>query len=220
MLAELLGVAFHDHDVVGLPVEEIDGVVVLGVHRVAGDDRASQVLEGVGQRLEAGDFVGLLADVRLGGDQCARVVAGGEEVDFPSLRAGRTPQRLPVDREPSQSLTTGLPVREPGSDRAVQGVRVDSGRQSPDRGFCGPGPFRDQRIDDGAEPFKQGRRRVGHPFTHGRQGSRSGEDRGRPSVPGASREGAVLPEDPAGPGPARGVPADPEARALTLSDAV
>lgn len=138
----------------GLPVEQVDGMVMPGVHRVAGDDCASQILEGVEQSPEAGDLVGLLTDVHLGQDQCVHVVAGVQEVDLPSLRVGRTPQRLPVDREPSQPLSPGLPVREPGSDRPVQGVRVDSGEQSPDRGFRGPGPFRDQRVDGRAEPFE------------------------------------------------------------------
>lgn len=166
---ELLRVALGDHDVVGLPVEQMDGVVVPGVHRVAGDDCAGQILEGVGQRPEAGDLVAVLTDVHLGQDQCVHVVPGGQEVDLPSLRAGRAPQRRPVDREPSQSLSPGLPVREPGSDRPVQGVRVDSGEQSPDRGFRGPGPFRDQRVDGRAEPFEQSRRCAGHPFTHREQ---------------------------------------------------
>lgn len=117
--------------------DEVIGKV--GVHRVAGGDCAGQILEGVEQRPEAGDLVGLLTDVHLGQDQCVPVVAGDPEVDLPSLRAGRTPQRLPVDHEPSQPLSPGLPVREPGSDRPVQGVRVDSGEQSPDRGFRGSG---------------------------------------------------------------------------------
>lgn len=103
--------------------------------------------------------------------------AGAGRVESPDRRRpgggssvpsrGPHPQRLPVDREPSQPLSPGPPVRESGSDRPVQGVRADSGEHAPDRGSRGPGPFRDQWVDGRAEPFEQG--------------SRSGEDRaGRP----------------------------------------
>jgi hypothetical protein len=63
---QLLLVALDDHDVVGVPAEEVVGVLALGVHRVARDEGSCQVGDGVQQQLEAGDLVRLLADVQLG----------------------------------------------------------------------------------------------------------------------------------------------------------
>jgi hypothetical protein len=55
-----LRVAFDDHDVVRLSSEEVGGVLALGVQSVGGDHDSGQVCDGVEQRLEASDLVGLL----------------------------------------------------------------------------------------------------------------------------------------------------------------
>jgi hypothetical protein len=64
-------------------------VLALGVYGVAGHDHARQVGEGLQQRPEAGDLVGLLAYVELGQDQAGEVVAGGEQMDLAARGPGR-----------------------------------------------------------------------------------------------------------------------------------
>jgi hypothetical protein len=59
LLAEPLRVALHDHDVVGVPPAQIGGVVVLGVHGIAGHDDPGQVGQRVQEGLETRDLVGL-----------------------------------------------------------------------------------------------------------------------------------------------------------------
>ena len=193
---ELLRVALGNHDVVGLPVEQVDGMVMPGVHRVAGDDCASQILEGVEQSPEAGDLVGLLTDVHLGQDQCVHVVAGVQEVDLPSLRVGRTPQRLP--RRP-RALAALVPwsagprarLRPPGPGRPRRFWRAVAGSWIPRaRTVSGPAgrrPCRAVRVGPAVRRPPIHSPRAGITL---RRGPR------RPSVPGASREGAVLPRIP------------------------
>ncbi|MFF3660297.1 hypothetical protein [Streptomyces olivochromogenes] len=75
---ELLLVPLRDHDVLRASAEQVAGVLALGVHGVAGHDHVRQIGEDLQQRLEAGDLVGLLANVELSHDQAGEVAVGGE----------------------------------------------------------------------------------------------------------------------------------------------
>lgn len=57
---------YRDHDVLHASAEQVAGVLALGVHGVDGHDHARQIGEGLQQRLEAGDLVGLLTNVEWG----------------------------------------------------------------------------------------------------------------------------------------------------------
>ena len=113
------------HDVVRSPAELLS-VLALGVHRVAGHDQARQVGDGLKQRLEAGDLVGLLTHVELGQNQAADVVHAASRW---SWGPWPWPFRARSCRHHQTAQPTngaGAPVGQPAAHRLVQRVTVDA----------------------------------------------------------------------------------------------
>jgi hypothetical protein len=165
---------------VRVPAEQALSVLALGVHCVAGHDHARQVGDGLEQRLEAGDLVGLLAYVELGQDQAADVVACREQVDLPTSGPGRSAQALAVDRQTAQlAVGAGAPVGQPATHRLVQRVTVDTDQQPSYRRFRRQTPLREQRIRSYAKMFEDRGRGVSDPLADGEQGGCSGQNRAR-----------------------------------------
>lgn len=77
-------------------------MLALGVRCVAGDDGSGQFSDALQQRLEAGDVVGLLANVQLGQDQAGGVLDRGEQVNLSALCLACAAQALAVDRQASR----------------------------------------------------------------------------------------------------------------------
>ncbi|MEL5955753.1 hypothetical protein AADR41_13450 [Streptomyces sp. CLV115] len=112
LLVKLLLVPFHDHDVLRVSAEQVAGVLALGVHGVAGHDHVRRIGKGLRQRLEAGGFVGLYANVEFGQDQASEAVAGCE---YMNPAAHRPVQRVAVDaaQQPThRRLRRQAPIRE------------------------------------------------------------------------------------------------------------
>ncbi len=166
LLAQVLLVTLNDHDAVGLAPQEILGVLALGAQCVAGDDCSGQFSDAVQQRLEAGDFVGLLANVQLGQDQAGGVLDRGEQVNLSALCLACAAQALAVDRQAARCGGVGwAAVRQPTADSPVQRVAVDAGQQPTDCRLCGQAPAWKDRIATCAELFQQVGRYTGDPLS-------------------------------------------------------
>lgn len=163
------------------------------MHGVGGDDHAAQVEAGQ-QRGHGRDLVALGRHLALGDNGLAAVQGGGQQV-YRGLAVGaRAAHRLAVHRQSDQGFVLldgiGGVAGEPGSDGVVQGVAVDAGEQSAERGSVGRGAG---EAESGADL----RVRVGGVPGDLREGSGSAEHRRQ--AQGQQDAGAVAaPARPAG----------------------
>jgi hypothetical protein len=136
-------VPLHDQDVMGFLVFDQElRVAVLGVHRVCGDHAPGQV-QGIWQRGELGDLIGLAVHPSLGQHGTSLLIEGSQQVHSLPVAAGMpgAPHCLAVHghRPP---LAVALPVAssprlpgEPGPHRGVQRSRVHGFQDPAEGGF-------------------------------------------------------------------------------------
>jgi hypothetical protein len=156
----------------------------VGVERVGGDHRASQV-EPVQQRLERRDLLGRAADLALGQHRAAGVVHRRQQVHGAAVTVGwvGAAQRLAVDchrplrwplplvRANAVAWVMAVVVGQPGADGAGQRVGVQAGQGAADGGLGRHRPVVGS-VAAGAKRGPDRLRRVGGPF--GDRGDRPG----------------------------------------------
>ncbi|WUA62242.1 hypothetical protein OG965_38660 [Streptomyces sp. NBC_00224] len=154
-------------------------MLALDVQRVAGDNGADQVGDGVQQGLEPARLARPLADVQLDQGQDGGVLQRGKQVHLAAGGPARTTQALAVHGKSPQPGRRGATVREPAADCPVQCVTVPSGQYPAHRRLRGQQPCAQQRIGARPELGEYRRRRVGDPLADGQQRSRPGQHRAR-----------------------------------------
>jgi hypothetical protein len=142
----------------------------------ATDHHTGQIGDGVQQRLEAGDFVRLVADVPLGQDKARGVVQGSEQMDLAS--PGGHAKALPVDGQAARPTFDGVAaVGNPDADGTVWCVAVDPAQQSPNRRFRGQGPLAGQRVEPRADMFQHVGPSIGDPLADRQERRRASQHR-------------------------------------------
>ena len=173
-------VAFDREQVVRPAGVEVVRVLGLGMEGIGGDERPGDV-EGVQQRRESVDFIGLLADGGLSEDDAGFMIEGSEQVWRPAVNTAGTADGLAVDRDGPRRLgpvrgcrilrrSGRLTARQPARDHLVEPVSIQALQEPTDRRLT-------RAATSDAEPDPDGGWQIGGPL------------RDRDELPGPSQDG-------------------------------
>ena len=181
-------VLLHDQDVMRLLLRDQElGVIALGMQRVGGDDAPGQV-QGLQQRREPGDLVGLAVHAGLGEHGTGAADRGRPAGARPARRCWHDgcpappcrprPPPAGARRPCSCSLVSGPQPRiQPGPHRGIERVGVYRFQDPADGGLIRRLEPAGQRITADPESGQDLRRRVRDPFADRGERPRPGQHR-------------------------------------------